>query len=169
MNAAFNSKTEDSPRTSPRRELEARLEAAARVSAAHFERMLDYLSYLPASDIELVRQAWHYADKAHTNQWRSSGDPYITHPIAVTTICAHWKLDAPALMAALLHDAMEDCGITKARFGRPLWPCGGRFGRWPDQTGQAALQHPRRKPGRIISQNAPGHGQGCARHPDQTG
>nr|WP_284214200.1 bifunctional (p)ppGpp synthetase/guanosine-3',5'-bis(diphosphate) 3'-pyrophosphohydrolase [Comamonas jiangduensis] len=83
--------------------------------------MLDYLSYLPASDIELVRQAWHYADKAHTNQWRSSGDPYITHPIAVTTICAHWKLDAPALMAALLHDAMEDCGITKQdladRFG----------------------------------------------------
>ncbi|MEG2281207.1 HD domain-containing protein, partial [Comamonas sp.] len=75
--------------------------------------MLDYLSYLPAADIEQVRQAWQYADKAHTNQWRSSGDPYITHPIAVTTICAHWKLDAPALMAALLHDAMEDCGITK--------------------------------------------------------
>ncbi len=47
--------------------------------------MLDYLSYLPASDIELVRQAWRYADKAHTNQWRSSGDPYITHPIAVAT------------------------------------------------------------------------------------
>lgn len=121
MNAAFNSKTEDSPRTSPDVSLEARLEAAARVSAAHFERMLDYLSYLPASDIELVRQAWQYADKAHTNQWRSSGDPYITHPIAVTTICAHWKLDAPALMAALLHDAMEDCGITKQdladRFG----------------------------------------------------
>lgn len=121
MNAAFNSKTEDSPRTSLDVSLEARLEAAARVSAAHFERMLDYLSYLPASDIELVRQAWHYADKAHTNQWRSSGDPYITHPIAVTTICAHWKLDAPALMAALLHDAMEDCGITKQdladRFG----------------------------------------------------
>ena len=78
-----------------------------------FERMLGYLTYLPAADIELVRQAWVYADKAHTNQWRSSGDPYITHPIAVTTICAHWKLDAPALMAALLHDAMEDCGITK--------------------------------------------------------
>ena len=121
MNAAFNSKTEDSPRTSPDVSLEARLEAAARVSAAHFERMLDYLSYLPPADVELVRQAWQYADKAHTNQWRSSGDPYITHPIAVTTICAHWKLDAPALMAALLHDAMEDCGITKdnltERFG----------------------------------------------------
>lgn len=83
--------------------------------------MRDYLSYLPPADIALVEQAWQYADKAHTNQWRSSGDPYITHPIAVTTICAHWKLDAPALMAALLHDAMEDCGISKLdlaeRFG----------------------------------------------------
>ncbi|WP_413788720.1 RelA/SpoT family protein [Comamonas halotolerans] len=121
MNAAFNSKTDDSPRTSPDVSLDARLEAASRVSATHFERMLEYLTYLSPADIELVRQAWLYADKAHTNQWRSSGDPYITHPIAVTTICAHWKLDAPALMAALLHDAMEDCGITKAdlieRFG----------------------------------------------------
>ena len=121
MNAAFNSKTDDIPRTSPDVSLDARLEVAARVSAAHFERMLDYLSYLPPDHIELVRQSWRYADKAHTNQWRSSGDPYITHPIAVATICAHWKLDAPALMAALLHDAMEDCGITKQdldeRFG----------------------------------------------------
>ena len=121
MNADFNSKTDDTPRTQPDVSLEARLEAASRVSAAHFELMLDYLSYLPTADVELVRQAWLYADKCHTNQWRSSGDPYITHPIAVTTICAHWKLDAPALMAALLHDAMEDCGITKSdlteRFG----------------------------------------------------
>ena len=121
MNAAFTSKTDDTPRTSPDAPLDERLEAAARVSAAHFERMLDYLSYLPPADIDLVRQAWQYADKCHTNQWRSSGDPYITHPIAVTAICAHWKLDAPALMAALLHDAMEDCGIIKQdlveRFG----------------------------------------------------
>jgi GTP pyrophosphokinase len=61
---------------------------------------------------------------AHTGQWRSSGDPYITHPIAVTGICANWKLDAPALMAALLHDSMEDCGITKddltERFGEAV-------------------------------------------------
>ena len=121
MKAAFPSKTDDTPHTSPDDALAARLEAASRVSAAHFERMLEYLSYLSPADVELVRQAWQYADKAHANQWRSSGDPYITHPIAVTTICAHWKLDAPALMAALLHDAMEDCGISKndlaERFG----------------------------------------------------
>ncbi|MGN1055766.1 MAG: RelA/SpoT family protein [Comamonas sp.] len=121
MNAAFTSKTDDTPRPSPDVTLDARLAAAARVSAAHFDRLLEHLSYLPLEGIELVRQAWQYADQAHTNQWRSSGDPYITHPIAVTTICAQWKLDAAALMAALLHDAMEDCGITKqdlvGRFG----------------------------------------------------
>ena len=54
-------------------------------------------------------------------QLRKSGEPYITHPIAVAAQCAEWKLDAQALCAALLHDAMEDCGITKTdlieRFG----------------------------------------------------
>jgi GTP pyrophosphokinase len=54
-------------------------------------------------------------------QLRKSGEPYITHPIAVASQCAEWKLDAQALCAALLHDAMEDCGITKTdlieRFG----------------------------------------------------
>ena len=49
--------------------------------------------------------------------------PYITHPLAVAGLCADWKLDAQALMAALMHDAMEDCGVTKAelieRFGAP--------------------------------------------------
>ena len=55
---------------------------------------------------------------------RNSGEPYITHPIAVAPQCAEWKLDAQALMAALLHDAMEDCGVTKPelieRFGAPV-------------------------------------------------
>jgi GTP pyrophosphokinase len=55
---------------------------------------------------------------------RNSGEPYITHPIAVAAQCAEWKLDAQALMAALLHDALEDCGVTKIelieRFGSPV-------------------------------------------------
>ena len=62
----------------------------------------------PKADIDLVVRAYTVAEEAHRGQTRKSGDPYITHPIAVATICAHWKLDAPALMAALLHDAMED-------------------------------------------------------------
>ena len=99
-------------------------EQAASVSAAAFAGLMEHLGYLDADSVERVRQAYVYADKAHSDQWRSSGDPYITHPIAVTGICANWKLDAPALMAALLHDSMEDCGITKedlvVRFGEDV-------------------------------------------------
>ena len=94
------------------------------MSAAAFAGLLEHLGYLDADSVERVRLAYVYADQAHSDQWRSSGDPYITHPIAVTSICANWKLDAPALMAALLHDSMEDCGITKAdldqRFGQDV-------------------------------------------------
>lgn len=100
------------------------LRQAAQVSQAHFDVLAAGLGYLDASDAALVRQAWQYADTAHHDQWRSSGDPYITHPIAVAAICAQWRLDAPALMAALLHDAMEDCGVTRAelelRFGETV-------------------------------------------------
>ena len=82
------------------------------------------LDYLPPVDVERVRQAYKFADEAHLGQIRNSGEPYITHPIAVAAQCADWKLDAQALMAALLHDALEDCGITKVelieRFGSPV-------------------------------------------------
>jgi GTP pyrophosphokinase len=61
----------------------------------------------------MVRRAYRYADEAHLGQLRNNGEPYITHPIAVAAQCAEWKLDAQALSAALLHDAMEDCGISK--------------------------------------------------------
>ena len=71
-----------------------------------------------------MRQAYRFADEAHLGQMRASGEPYITHPIAVAAQCAEWKLDAQALMAALLHDAIEDCGVTKPelieRFGAPV-------------------------------------------------
>jgi len=94
------------------------------VSMEHFAVLGQKINYLGDSGIEQVRLAYHYADAAHADQMRSSGDPYITHPIAVAALCADWKLDAQALMAALLHDAMEDCGITKAdlgkRFGLPV-------------------------------------------------
>lgn len=71
-------------------------------------------SYLPAHEVNQVRQAFLFAEKAHTGQMRSSGEPYITHPVAVTEICAHWKLDANALMAALLHDVIEDQDVKKS-------------------------------------------------------
>jgi len=92
-------------------------------AAASFAALTGKLDYLDAADIRRVRDAYRYADEAHLGQFRASGEPYITHPIAVAGLCAEWKLDAQAIMAALMHDAMEDCGISKAelieRFGAP--------------------------------------------------
>src|SRR6188768_245246 len=98
--------------------------AAANAAAASFAALTDRLDYLGAEDIDLVRKAYRFADEAHLGQLRASGEPYITHPIAVAAQCGEWKLDAQALMAALLHDAIEDCGVTKPelieRFGAPV-------------------------------------------------
>ena len=95
--------------------------AAANAAAASFAALTEKLGYLNAEGLDMVRRAYRYADEAHLGQLRNSGEPYITHPIAVAAQCAEWKLDAQALSAALLHDAMEDCGITKTdlieRFG----------------------------------------------------
>ena len=92
-------------------------------AAASFAGLTSKLDYLDASDIKRVREAFRFADEVHLGQFRASGEPYITHPIAVAGLCAEWKLDAQAIMAALMHDAMEDCGISKAalieRFGAP--------------------------------------------------
>jgi guanosine-3',5'-bis(diphosphate) 3'-pyrophosphohydrolase len=97
---------------------------AASAAAASFAGLLAKLDYLSASDIESIRQAYRFADEAHLGQLRKNGDPYITHPIAVAAQCAEWKLDAQALMSALMHDAIEDCGVTKEelveRFGAPV-------------------------------------------------
>ena len=81
--------------------------------AASFDALLHRLNYLPKGDIKRIREAYKFADEAHLGQFRASGEPYITHPIAVAGICADWRLDAQAIMAALMHDAMEDCGVTK--------------------------------------------------------
>ena len=98
--------------------------AAANAAAASFAGLTAKLDYLSPSDLEQVRQAYRFADEAHLGQLRNSGEPYITHPISVAAQCAEWKLDAQALMAALLHDALEDCSVTKAelieRFGSPV-------------------------------------------------
>ena len=95
--------------------------AAANAAAASFAALTAKLDYLTAADVDNIRRAYKFADEAHLGQIRNSGEPYITHPIAVAQQCAEWKLDAQALMAALLHDAIEDCGVTKPelieRFG----------------------------------------------------
>jgi GTP diphosphokinase / guanosine-3',5'-bis(diphosphate) 3'-diphosphatase len=97
--------------------------AGTRTEASTFAELQDKLAYLTKADLKKVREAYRFADEAHLGQFRQSGLPYITHPIAVAGLVADWKLDAQAVMAALMHDAMEDCGITKVelieRFGAP--------------------------------------------------
>ena len=88
-----------------------------------FAGLTDKLGYLSKADLKLVREAYKFADEAHLGQLRATGQPYITHPIAVAGLCADWKLDAQAIMAALMHDTIEDQGVTKTelieKFGAP--------------------------------------------------
>ena len=97
--------------------------AADDAAAASFATLTAKLGYLPRADTKRIREAYKFADEAHLGQFRATGEPYITHPIAVAGLCADWKLDAQAIQAALMHDAMEDCGVTKTelieRFGAP--------------------------------------------------
>jgi guanosine-3',5'-bis(diphosphate) 3'-pyrophosphohydrolase len=90
-------------------------------TAALITKLSDYLS---ASDMKKVKEAYRFSDEMHLGQMRKSGEPYISHPIAVAEICADWKLDAQAIMAALLHDVMEDQDVQKEelieRFGAPV-------------------------------------------------
>ena len=70
-------------------------------------------SYLDDSQLEQVNKAYLYAANAHSGQFRSSGDPYVTHPVAVAEILAKFKMDEDCLTVARLHDVIEDSGISK--------------------------------------------------------
>jgi len=80
--------------------------------------------YLKPSDVARVEEAYRFSGAAHAGQKRQSGEPYVSHPLAVAEILAGWHLDSQALMAALLHDVMEDTKVTKAEisdtFGKPV-------------------------------------------------
>jgi RelA/SpoT family (p)ppGpp synthetase len=81
-------------------------------------------SYLKPPDIGRIEEAYHFSGNAHKGQFRDSGEPYISHPLAVAGILADWHLDSQALMAALLHDVMEDTEVSKEeiskRFGKAV-------------------------------------------------
>ena len=71
-------------------------------------------SYLTPEQVNLVRRAYYYAEQAHDGQIRRSGEPYITHPLEVAAILADMHMDHHSLMAAMLHDVIEDTGIEKS-------------------------------------------------------
>lgn len=83
------------------------------------ERLKHYMS---AADIAKVREAFKVADEAHLGQRRKSGEPYITHPVAVAKILTQWHLDVTAIQAALLHDVLEDTPITKYDLAKQFGP-----------------------------------------------
>jgi GTP pyrophosphokinase len=84
----------------------------------------DWSGYLKPEDISQLQSAYHFSEQAHLGQFRQSGEPYISHPLAVASILAQWHLDPQALTAALLHDVMEDTSVTKTEisrnFGKPV-------------------------------------------------
>jgi GTP diphosphokinase / guanosine-3',5'-bis(diphosphate) 3'-diphosphatase len=80
--------------------------------------------YLKPKDVARLAEAYRFSEAAHAGQIRQSGDPYISHPLAVAEILADWHLDGQTLMAALLHDVTEDTSVTKDEisdtFGKPV-------------------------------------------------
>ena len=81
-------------------------------------------AYHTGADAELLRRAYNYAAARHEGQSRRSGEPYITHPVAVTTILTELEMDDATLAAGLLHDVVEDCGVSRdqlaAEFGEEI-------------------------------------------------
>ena len=94
------------------------------MSAVAIADLRSHLGYLKPKDIDLVEAAYQFSDEAHLGQVRTSGLPYISHPAAVAGIVADWQLDPQAIIAALLHDVMEDTSVSKdqitQRFGKPV-------------------------------------------------
>ena len=79
-------------------------------------------SYLDAKEVKKVERAYKFSEQFHSGQMRQTGDAYITHPLAVANILADMHMDHESLIAALLHDVIEDTGVTKGQISR-------RFGR----------------------------------------
>jgi len=98
-----------------------RPEVAAPVT---INKLANQLGYLNEEQVQAVRDAHAYATEAHEGQWRRTGHQYITHPTAVASILAGMRMDHQTLMAALLHDVIEDSDTSKTalgdRFGAPV-------------------------------------------------
>ena len=86
-------------------------------------RILDLLmQYRPQADLALVRRAYVFASEKHAPQKRRSGEPYIIHPVEVTEVLADLEMDEQTLAAGLLHDVIEDCGVTAEEISQMFGP-----------------------------------------------
>ena len=82
-------------------------------------------AYNPHADIETLRKAYDFAANAHAGQKRQSGEPYMIHPLEVCSILTLLKMDIASLVSAILHDTIEDTGVTRATIKKCLakmWP-----------------------------------------------
>src|SRR5216683_6919465 len=93
-------------------------------AAAPLLKESERFGYLKPKDVARLEDAYRFSEAAHAGQTRQSGEPYISHPLAVAEILADWRLDGQTLMAALLHDVTEDTKVTKDEisdtFGKPV-------------------------------------------------
>jgi GTP pyrophosphokinase len=86
---------------------------------ARFERLLETVrTNRPGDDLDLIRSAWAFCIQHHEGQKRASGEVYISHPLAVAQVLAELKMDATAIAAGLLHDAVEDTDVTAAEISK---------------------------------------------------
>ena len=70
-------------------------------------------NYASNADLDVIMRAYVFSAKAHAGQVRKSGEPYLTHPLAVAGILSDWKMDVDTIATGLLHDTMEDCLVTQ--------------------------------------------------------
>jgi len=86
---------------------------------ATIEDLLETLrGYLPDEEVDAVERAYHFAERAHDGQFRRTGHQYITHPLAVASILADMRMDHQSIMAAVMHDVLEDTGVSKSALKR---------------------------------------------------
>ncbi|MCS6785950.1 MAG: bifunctional (p)ppGpp synthetase/guanosine-3',5'-bis(diphosphate) 3'-pyrophosphohydrolase [Thiobacillaceae bacterium] len=80
------------------------------------------IDYLKPAEVEAFHRAHAFSARAHAGQYRKDGEPYITHPLAVAEILAGWRMDGQTLVAALLHDVLEDTGVTREQIAAEFGP-----------------------------------------------
>src|ERR1700752_1467485 len=93
-------------------------------AAAPLLRESERFGYLKPKDVSRLEEAYRFSEAAHSGQTRQSGEPYISHPLAVAEIVAEWHLDDQTLRATLLHDVTEATSVSKDEitdtFGKPV-------------------------------------------------
>ena len=119
--------------------------------------------YNPDTNEDLLNRAYVYAMKAHGTQKRASGDPYFSHPLEVAAILTDLSVDDATIVAALLHDTIEDTATTRAEIDDAVRPRDRRAGRGPHQDQEARPRLQAGGAGREPAQAAAGHRRGRAR------